>query len=95
MKIWGDNPRVFGVYNHTNTVGKVQKTENVASKRDGYKISSQAKDYQAVMKALRDVPDIRQDKVREISERLESGQYKVETRDISDKIISKLLGKAD
>ncbi len=95
MKIWGDNPRVFGVYNQTTPVGKVKKHENVASKKDEYKVSSQARDYQLVMKALRNVPDIRQDKVNEISAKIQSGSYKVEARDISDKIIRMLSGKED
>ncbi len=95
MKIWGDNPRVFGVYNQTNPVGKVTKQENVASRKDEYKVSNQARDYQSVMKALRSVPDIRQDKVNEISKKIESGNYKVEARDISEKIVQQLSGKED
>lgn len=95
MKIWGDNPRVFGVYNQTAPVGKVNKQASVASRKDEYKVSSQARDYQSVMKALRNVPDIRQEKVNEISKRIEAGGYKVEARDISDKIIRMLSGKED
>lgn len=95
MKIWGDNPRVFGVYNQTNPVGKVKKQASVASGKDEYKISSQARDYQTVMKALRNVPDIRQDKVKEISEKIEAGNYKIDPGDISGKIIRMLSGKND
>jgi negative regulator of flagellin synthesis FlgM len=95
MKIWGENPRVFGVYNQTTPVGKVNRQEIVASRKDEYKVSNQARDYQSVMKALRNVPDIRQEKVNEISGKIEAGSYKVEARDISNKIIRKLSGKED
>jgi negative regulator of flagellin synthesis FlgM len=95
MKIWGDNPRVFGVYNQTTPVGKVKKHESVASRKDEYKVSSQARDYQSVMKALRNIPDIRQDKVNEISGKIEAGSYKVQARDVSDKIIRMLSRKED
>lgn len=93
MKIWGDNPRVFGIYNQNNSTGKVVKKDIVASKRDEYKISGQAKDYQTVMKALSNIPDIRKEKVYEISRKIETGRYRVEARDISDKIIKTLLGE--
>lgn len=95
MKIWGDNPRVFGVYNQTTPVGKVNKQDHVASRKDEYKVSNQARDYQSVVKALRNVPDIRQDKVNEISGKIEAGSYKVEARDISEKIVRELFGKED
>mgnify|MGYP001312140808 CR=1 FL=1 len=93
MKIWGDNPRVFGIYNQNNSTGKVVKRDIVASKRDEYKISGQAKDYQTVMKALSNIPDIRKEKVYEISRKIDTGRYRVEARDISDKIIKTLLGE--
>lgn len=95
MKIWGDNPRVFGVYNQTTPVGTVKKQEKVASRKDEYNVSNEARDYQLVMKALRNIPDIRQDKVDEISAKIQSGSYKVEARDISGKIIRMLSGKED
>lgn len=95
MKIWGDNPKVFGVYNQPNPVGKVTKSDNVASKKDEYKISGPAKDYQVAMKALRNIPDMRQEKVHEISDKIGRGQYRVSARDISEKIIRTLSGKED
>ncbi len=95
MKIWGDNPRVSGVYNQTTPVGKVNRQEKVSSRKDEYQVSNQARDYQSVMKALRNIPDIRQDKVNELSRKIETGGYKVEARDISEKIVRKLSGKED
>lgn len=87
MKIWGNSPKVFGVYNKQNPVDKIQKQNVVSSVKDEYKISAQAKDFQIVMKALANIPDIREDKVKEISAKIESGEYRVEASDISVKII--------
>lgn len=95
MKIWGNNPRVFGVSNQPNPVRQVTKQNSVAGKRDEFSISTQAKDYQVVMKALRNVPDIRQGKVQEISGKIEAGQYDVTASDISQKLIKTLSGKED
>jgi len=90
MKIRGDNPKVFGIYNNNNITGKVVKKDIVASSKDEYKISGLAKDFQTVMKTLRNVPDIRKEKVNEISRKIEPGTYRVEAGDISDKIIKML-----
>ncbi len=91
MKIWGENPKVFGVYNQNNKVGSVNINDVVSTRMDEYKISSHAKDYQTAMQALRNIPDIRSGKVQEISHRIETGKYKVRSIDISDKIINKML----
>lgn len=93
MKIWGDNPKVFGIYSQLNPVGKVTKSDVVASKKDEFKISGQAKDFQVAMKALRNIPDIRKEKVQEISQRIENGQYNIKAVDIAEKLIQNLSGK--
>ncbi|MFZ5986023.1 MAG: flagellar biosynthesis anti-sigma factor FlgM [Bacillota bacterium] len=93
MKIWGEIPKVTGVYDKQKNVNKVDKTRNVASKKDVVSISNQAKDFQTVMKALRDVPDIRKDKVEGIKERYEAGDYEVKETDIADKILKSIADK--
>ncbi len=93
MKIWGEIPKVSGVYNKQKSVGKVDKTGNVASKKDVLSISSQAKDYQTVMKALKETPDIREEKVNSLADKYESGQYEVKNTDIADKILKSVTDK--
>ena len=90
MKIWGDSPKVFGIYNKQSPVEKIQKNNAVSSGKDEYKISAKAKDFQTVIKALVNIPDIREDKVSEISAKINSGKYEVEARDISESIIRTL-----
>lgn len=93
MKIWGDNPKVFGIYNKLNPAGKVTQRDVVASKKDEFKISGLAKEYQVALKALHNIPDIRMEKVQEISRKIESGEYDVKAEDIAEKLIQNLLGK--
>jgi len=95
MKIWGDSPKVFGIYNKHNPVDRIQKNNVVSSGKDEYKISAQARDFQVAMKALANIPDIRDDKVREISAKIESGNYRVEAGDISEKMIRTLSGEKE
>ena len=93
MKIWGEIPRILGVYDKNKNVGKVDKSSGVASKKDVVSISNQAKDYQTIMKALRDIPDVRQDRVNELMQKFESGSYDVSGKDIADSIIKSVIDK--
>jgi negative regulator of flagellin synthesis FlgM len=46
-----------------------------------------------VMRALKDVPDVRQDRVDELLKRFESGSYNVSGRDIADRIIRSVFDR--
>lgn len=89
MRIPGDISKITGVYGQNKSVGQVGKTGSVASKKDVLSISSQAKDFQSVLRALRDVPDIRQSKVDELSALYNSGKYDKDGKDIVDNLIKK------
>jgi negative regulator of flagellin synthesis FlgM len=90
MKIWGEIPKVSSVYGSKKGVDKTERKGNVTSTKDLLSISNQAKDFQTVMKALKDVPDIRQDKVNTIREKYEAGDYEVKEADITDKILKSI-----
>jgi negative regulator of flagellin synthesis FlgM len=94
MKISGEFPKISGVYDKNKKTDKVDKTYGVKSKKDMLSISSQAKDFQSVMKALKDVPDVRHDKVNEYKEKYEAGKYDVKGRQIADKILKSFDNKA-
>ncbi len=91
MKITGDIYNVSKIYDSKGSVGKVSKTSSVAPKKDVVSISSNAMDYQTVAKALRDVPDVRQNKVDELSEVYRSGNYNVSGQEIIEKLGKSVL----
>ncbi|MCR4435074.1 MAG: flagellar biosynthesis anti-sigma factor FlgM [Clostridiales bacterium] len=93
MKIWGEIPKVLGVYDNLKSAGKVDKTAGTASKRDVLSLSNQAKDYQTALKAVKEIPDIRLDKVSELAEKYRSGNYTVSGSEVADKIISSIVDK--
>ncbi len=93
MKIWGNIPKVTGVYGNTGKIDKQAKVGEVASKKDEFSISGTAKDFTSIMKALRQIPDIRQDKVDEITQKIERGQYSVKATDVAGKIVESLETK--
>lgn len=93
MKIWGNIPKVSGVYGNTGKIDKQSKVGEVSLKKDEFSISGTAKDFTSVMKALRQVPDIRQDKVDEITQKIERGQYSVKAADVAGKIVESIGAK--
>lgn len=93
MKIWGEIPKVTGVYNKQKNLNRIENASGIVSKKDAISISNQAKDYQTVMKALKDVPDIRRDKVDELAGKYEKDGYDASGRDVADKIIKSIIDK--
>lgn len=65
-----------------------ERVSRAEEKRDYVALSTQAKDFQNVRKVLSKVPDIREDKVNDIRQRIQNGEYSVSASDIADKIIS-------
>ena len=91
MKIWGDIPNVSGIYSKQRAVKSVEKASKKESVKDNVSISDKAKDFQSVMKALKEVPDIRENKVNELSEKYHNNNYNVEGKDIAEKIVDSVL----
>lgn len=93
MKIWGEIPKVSGVYGKQKGVDKVEKSSAVKARKDIVSISTQAKDYQTAVKAVKETPDIRQERVNEVLEKYKTGGYDVKGRDIADNIIKSIIDK--
>jgi negative regulator of flagellin synthesis FlgM len=93
MRIWGEIPRILGINGKQKGLGKVDKASPTVSKKDVISISSEGKDYQTGIKALKALPDIRTAKVNELAEKYNSGSYDVNGRDVADKILKSILDK--
>jgi negative regulator of flagellin synthesis FlgM len=91
MKIWGEVPKVSGIYDKNKSVKRSEGIANITSQKDVVSISGPAKDYQTVIKASKDVPDIRTDKVNELIEKYEAGNYDINGNDTAEKIIKSMV----
>jgi negative regulator of flagellin synthesis FlgM len=90
MKIM-NNPNIARIAQSYGT--KINKTENFANDGKGsdkIEISEAAKDFQTAIKAFKDLPGIREDKVNALKERIENGSYKVTGRDVAEKMIGEI-----
>lgn len=93
MKIWGDVPKVSGVYGKHKGLDKVERTAPVKNKKDIISISTQGKDYQAAVKAVKETPDIRQEKINDLLKKYESGNYNVNGKEVADNIIKSIIDR--
>ena len=86
MKV--DAYNAISQYYETTKIQKQGKVGN-ASFSDKIEISKEAKDYQIAKQAVKNAPDIREDKVSDMKTRLESGTYNVSNSDLVDKLLDK------
>lgn len=93
MRIPGDISKITGVYGTQKNIGRVEKTGAAASKKDVLSISSEAKDLQTVYRALRGVPDVREDRVGDILKNMGTGSYNVTGHDVAEKVVNTVFDK--
>lgn len=55
--------------------------------KDKVSFSEVGKDIQFAAKLAKEVPDVRQDKIEAIKERIKSGTYNVDAKEVSEKIV--------
>ncbi|MDR1699812.1 MAG: flagellar biosynthesis anti-sigma factor FlgM [Lachnoclostridium sp.] len=82
--------QVNQVYNS----GKLNKNDKkVAHKTsDSLEISNFGKDYHIAKQAVKDVSDVREDKVQMFKEQLNAGTYNVSIEDIANSLANRLIG---
>ena len=92
MRIGDGLPQVTGIYTNDKRVSRVENLNNIGSIKDNVKISEVGKDYAVAQKALKDIPDVRQNKIDDVLAKMEKGEYEnVKSKDIASKIIGGIL----
>ena len=73
---------------HTNRTAKVSADGIPPGKsNDRVSLSPQARELKEAQRLLADMPDVREDKVREIKQRIEEGHYRIESETIAAQMI--------
>ena len=70
-------------------VNKTYKAQSTAQVSDKVSISQAGKDYQIAKKAVSEASDIREDKVAQLKNMIDSGQYQVSGDDFASKLLEK------
>jgi len=78
-KLYGEQTKVTKSSSNAKT-GSVQQPDEVI-------LSPEAQEISSVQQALKDVPEVRDDKVKELAAQVSAGTYHVEARDIAKKML--------
>lgn len=86
MKIDGTSLTPVGSIQATNRVSSVDKK---VSERaiDGVNVSDKAQFYQILLQKVKEVPDVREDRVREVTEKINNGQFKIDANAIARSLL--------
>ncbi len=79
-----------GITNRYSTVRKAPAVAEAAQRSDKVDFSENGKTFASALKAVRQVPEVREDKIAELKGRIESGDYNVSSEDIAKKIMQSL-----
>lgn len=74
-----------------NNKGKVQAA-NKTKKSDQLEISSFGRDLQIAKQAVKESPDVREDRVKELKAKIDNGTYEVSNEAFADKLMEKFYG---
>ncbi len=66
------------------------RSSKINKKNDELSLSDTAKDYQFAMNAIKNVPDIRKEKVETIKEQIRTGTYVVDSGKIAESILENI-----
>lgn len=79
------------IYQTTAQVKKVDAEKKV-QKDDKLEISQAGKDINVAKKAIKESPDVREDKIEAIKKQMAEGTYSVSTEALADKILDGFMG---
>jgi anti-sigma28 factor (negative regulator of flagellin synthesis) len=86
MKIY-DVTKIYGAYEAQPAAGRPVRQARSEKKTDRLMLSKDAVDYQAVIKGLKEVPDVRADKIRECMAKYEAGERFADSGDIAEALL--------
>ncbi len=80
--------QVAQIYQTNKAKTTAGKTEKTSAFSDALQLSQTGKDMQVAKQAVKDAPDVREDRVNEIKSKLASGTYNVSGEEIADKLVN-------
>lgn len=89
MKITQNLPVQKAVNKYTQPVQKAEKASGLKFSPDTIEISEAAREVQVAAKALKNLPEVREDLVNAIKQAIQDGTYKPSSEDIAKKILGR------
>lgn len=86
MKIDGTSLTPVGSIQAANRISSMDK-KAAEKAADGVNVSDKAQFYQILLQKVKEVPDVRQDRVKEVTEKINNGQFKVDANAIARSLL--------
>lgn len=83
--------QILDIYS-SNQTRKAERTGK-SDRKDVFSLSKEGKDFQIALNALSQVPEIREEKVQDIKQRIQSGNYNINVQELADKIVESAFDK--
>lgn len=87
MKIDGTSMSPIGSAQAANRVNQAQK-KTAVSGTDKVAVSDKAQVYQALLQKVKEIPSVREERVRTLAEQIDRGEFKVDANKIAEKLFS-------
>ncbi|HZK84528.1 MAG TPA: flagellar biosynthesis anti-sigma factor FlgM [Desulfosporosinus sp.] len=87
MKIDGTSMSPIGSVQAANRVNQTQK-KTAVSGTDKVAVSDKAQVYQALLQKVKEIPSVREERVRTLAEQIDRGEFKVDANKIAEKLFS-------
>ncbi|KUK11625.1 MAG: Anti-sigma-28 factor FlgM family protein [Clostridia bacterium 41_269] len=96
VKIGGINGRqVTGIYRQSHVQGKNTTDRTVAADKDVADISVEALEIQRLAKKALEMEDIRAEKVEDLKKKIASGEYKIDSARLAERLVEFLKNKVE
>lgn len=86
MKIDGSSLSPVGSVQATNRVNQIEKKST--SEVDKVAVSGKAQVYQALLKKVKELPDVREERVQTLSSQIDRGEFQVDGQKVAEKLLS-------
>jgi negative regulator of flagellin synthesis FlgM len=88
MKIDGTSVSPVGSIHAANRIVSFdKKVAEISKGLDGLKVSDKAQVYQSLLQKVKEVPSVREERIREITEQINKGEFKIDVQSIADKLM--------
>ena len=84
---------ILKVYSEQTKVGKSSRPASTSQvqRQDEVVLSAQAQEFSQILQALKNMPEVREDKVKELADRIAAGNYHVDAKEIADKMLGRIV----
>jgi len=82
--------KVYTEQNKTAKSAKAPKTGPVQQK-DEVVLSSKAQEFSQIYQAIKAMPEVREERVKELADKINAGNYRVDAKDVAEKMIGRIM----